>query len=91
VLFLYGIIPTFQPSHFSRVYAAYGGVFVVLSLAWGWLLDRQIPDRFDVAGALLCLVGVALIMYAPRGLTAIRTGRPSGSPRPGTPSRPARR
>jgi len=67
VLFLYGVIPTFQPAHFSRVYAAYGGVFVVLSLAWGWLLDRQMPDRFDVAGALLCLAGVALIMYAPRG------------------------
>jgi small multidrug resistance family-3 protein len=67
VLFLYGVIPTFQPAHFSRVYAAYGGVFVVLSLAWGWLLDRQLPDRFDVAGALLCLAGVALIMYAPRG------------------------
>jgi small multidrug resistance family-3 protein len=67
VLFLYGAIPTLQPSHFSRVYAAYGGVFVVLSLAWGWLFDRQVPDRFDVAGAVLCLAGVALIMYAPRG------------------------
>lgn len=67
VLFLYGVIPTLQPSHFSRVYAAYGGVFVVLSLAWGWLLGRQMPDRFDVAGAVLCLAGVALIMYAPRG------------------------
>jgi small multidrug resistance family-3 protein len=67
VLFLYGVIPTFQPAHFSRVYAAYGGVFVVLSLAWGWLLDGQTPDRFDCAGALLCLAGVALIMYAPRG------------------------
>lgn len=49
------------------VKSAYGGVFVVLSLAWGWVLDRQVPDRFDVAGALLCLSGVALIMYAPRG------------------------
>jgi small multidrug resistance family-3 protein len=67
VLFLYGVVPTFQPAHFSRVYAAYGGVFVVLSLAWGWLLDGQRPDRFDVAGALLCLAGVAVIMYAPRG------------------------
>jgi small multidrug resistance family-3 protein len=67
VLFLYGVIPTLQPAHFSRVYAAYGGVFVVLSLAWGWLLDGQMPDRYDMAGALLCLAGVALIMYAPRG------------------------
>jgi small multidrug resistance family-3 protein len=66
VLFLYGIIPTLQPSHFSRVYAAYGGVFVVLSLAWGWLLDGQVPDRFDIVGGLVCLAGVAVIMYAPR-------------------------
>ena len=66
-LFLYGVIPTLQPSHFSRVYAAYGGVFVVLSLAWGWALDGRVPDRYDLAGAALCLAGVAVIMYAPRG------------------------
>jgi small multidrug resistance family-3 protein len=66
VLLLYGVIPTLQPHHFSRVYAAYGGVFVALSLAWGWLLDGQRPDRFDVFGALLCLLGVGMIMYAPR-------------------------
>ena len=51
----------------SRVYAVYGGVFVVLSLAWGWMCDGQTPDRFDTAGALLCLAGVALMMYVPRG------------------------
>jgi small multidrug resistance family-3 protein len=66
VLFLYGIIPTFQPQHFSRVYAAYGGVFVALSLAWGWILDGQTPDRFDLLGGFLCLLGVAVIMYSPR-------------------------
>jgi small multidrug resistance family-3 protein len=66
VLFLYGVIPTFQPAHFSRVYAAYGGIFVALSLLWGWILDSQWPDRFDLLGALLCLAGVAVIMYAPR-------------------------
>lgn len=66
VLFLYGVIPTFQPQHFSRVYAAYGGVFVALSLAWGWILDGQRPDRFDLLGGLLCLLGVGVIMYAPR-------------------------
>ena len=65
-LFLYGVIPTFQPQHFSRVYAAYGGVFVVLSLAWGWILDGHRPDRFDLWGGLLCLLGVGVIMYAPR-------------------------
>ncbi|HXV61498.1 MAG TPA: YnfA family protein [Vicinamibacteria bacterium] len=66
VLFLYGIIPTFQPAHFGRVYAAYGGVFVVLSLVWGWLFDGSVPDRFDGIGAGFCILGVATIMYAPR-------------------------
>lgn len=66
VLFLYGVVPTYQPAHFGRVYAAYGGVFVVLSLAWGWLVDGRAPDRLDVAGGLLCLAGVAVIMYGPR-------------------------
>jgi small multidrug resistance family-3 protein len=66
ILFLYGIVPTFQPAPFGRVYAAYGGVFVVLSLLWGWLIDGRLPDRFDVAGAGVCLAGVAVIMYWPR-------------------------
>ena len=66
ILVLYGIIPTYQATHFGRVYAAYGGVFVVLSVLWGWRVDRIRPDRYDVIGALICLVGVAVIMYAPR-------------------------
>lgn len=66
VLFIYGVVPTLQPAPFGRVYAAYGGVFVVLSLLWGGVVARELPDRFDVFGALLCLVGVALLMYAPR-------------------------
>jgi small multidrug resistance family-3 protein len=67
-LFLYGVLPTFQPedAHFGRVYAAYGGVFVVMSLAWGWWIDGTRPDRFDVIGGAIALVGVATIMYAPR-------------------------
>ncbi len=66
VLVLYGIVPTYQATHFGRVYAAYGGVFVVLSLAWGWAVDGIRPDRFDVAGGMICLAGVAVIMYSPR-------------------------
>ena len=68
VLFLYGVLPTLQPSDvtFGRVYAAYGGVFVVLSLAWGWWIDGTRPDRWDVIGAAVALVGVGIIMYAPR-------------------------
>lgn len=67
ILFAYGVIPTLQPSNFGRVYAAYGGWFVVLSLLWGWLVDKQAPDRFDIIGGLICLFGVAIIMYWPRG------------------------
>lgn len=66
VLFLYGVVPTFQPAHFGRVYAAYGGVFVVLSLLWGWMIDQIRPDRLDLIGAALCLLGVGVIMYWPR-------------------------
>jgi small multidrug resistance family-3 protein len=66
VLILYGVIPTFQTTHFGRVYAAYGGVFIILSLLWGWILDGNQPDRFDVLGATLSLSGVAVIMYWPR-------------------------
>ena len=63
----YGFVATLQPdASFGRVLAAYGGVFVAGSLAWGMALDGYRPDRFDVLGALLCLVGVAVIMYAPR-------------------------
>lgn len=66
VLFLYGIVPTYQPAHFGRVYAAYGGWFVLLSMLWGWSVDRIAPDRYDVIGAVICLVGVGVIMYWPR-------------------------
>ncbi len=67
VLFLYGVVPTLQPAHFGRVYAAYGGIFVALSLLWGWLLDGQRPDRFDLLGGTVAIAGVAIIMWWPRG------------------------
>ena len=64
---LYGFVATLQPdAHFGRILAAYGGVFVAGSLAWGIVADGYRPDRYDVLGALLCLAGVAVIMYAPR-------------------------
>jgi small multidrug resistance family-3 protein len=66
VLILYGVIPTLQPAHFGRVYAAYGGIFVVLSILWGWKVDHVAPDRFDLIGGLVCLLGVGMIMYWPR-------------------------
>lgn len=65
---LYGFVATLQPeTHFGRVLAAYGGVFVAGSLAWAIALDGFRPDRYDLLGAALCLGGVAVIMYAPRG------------------------
>ncbi|WP_225752677.1 YnfA family protein [Actinotalea sp. Marseille-Q4924] len=63
----YGLLVTFQPeASFGRVLAAYGGVFVAGSLAWGVVVDGFRPDRWDLAGAAVCLLGVAVIMYAPR-------------------------
>ncbi|MGN0065905.1 MAG: YnfA family protein [Nocardioides sp.] len=64
---VYGVIATLQPdANFGRILAAYGGVFVAGSLAWGMVVDGFRPDRYDVIGALVCLVGVGVIMYAPR-------------------------
>ena len=63
----YGFAATLQPdAHFGRILAAYGGVFVAGSLAWGMAVDGFRPDRFDYLGAAVCLAGVGLIMYAPR-------------------------
>lgn len=66
ILFLYGVIPTLQPASFGRVYAAYGGVFIGLSLLWGWWVDGVVPDRFDWLGIGIALIGVGIILYAPR-------------------------
>jgi small multidrug resistance family-3 protein len=63
----YGFVATLQDDpHFGRILAAYGGIFVAGSLAWGVVVDGFRPDRFDLIGAMVCLVGVAVIMYAPR-------------------------
>ncbi|MFI6762515.1 YnfA family protein [Micromonospora sp. NPDC050417] len=64
----YGFVAAFQPDpNFGRVLAAYGGFFVAGSLAWAVVVDRFRPDRYDLTGAAVCLIGVAIIMYAPRG------------------------
>ncbi|MDG4769235.1 YnfA family protein [Solwaraspora sp. WMMD792] len=65
---LYGFAASLQPDpNFGRILAAYGGVFVAGSLAWGVVVDKFRPDRWDITGAAICLIGVAVIMYAPRG------------------------
>ncbi len=66
VLFMYGIIPTLQPAEFGRVYATYGGIFVVSSVLWGYWVDKKKPDRFEVIGSVIVLIGVAVIFYFPR-------------------------
>ena len=65
-LFVYGIILTFQPAHFGRVYAVYGGVFIISSILWGFVVDKKRPDRFELIGAALALIGATIMMYAPR-------------------------
>jgi small multidrug resistance family-3 protein len=67
ILILYGVIPTLQTANFGRVYAAYGGVFIVLSIFWGWQVDKILPDKYDLIGGLIALLGVFVIMYWPRG------------------------
>ena len=51
----------------GRAFAAYGGVYIAASLVWMWLVEGQRPDRWDLTGAALCLVGAATILWAPRG------------------------
>ncbi len=66
ILFSYGIIPTFQPADFGRVYASYGGIFILVSIMWGYWIDKKKPDRFEIIGSVIVLVGVAVMFYFPR-------------------------
>ncbi|MGK9252975.1 YnfA family protein [Paenibacillus humicus] len=68
LLVSYGVIPALQgfPS-FGRVFAAYGGVFIAMAVLWGWLVDRKPPDLYDWLGAVVCLAGVSIMLWAPRG------------------------
>jgi len=66
ILAIYAVLPTLQTVNFGRAYAAYGGVFVVLSILWGWRVDGVIPDKYDLLGGWIALLGVLVIMYAPR-------------------------
>jgi small multidrug resistance family-3 protein len=85
VLVIYGVVPTLQPAHFGRVYAAYGGIFVALSILWGWKIDRIGPDRFDILGGTVALIAfsntpAALAETLPQGRgpkasTAVRIGK----------------
>jgi len=65
-LFIYAVILSFQPEHFGRVYAAYGGVFIVSAIIWGAIVDKKNPDRYEIIGALVALIGVYFIFFMPR-------------------------
>lgn len=66
LLSAYGVVATWQIEGFGRVYAAYGGVFIAFSLVWAMKFDGFIPDKWDILGSIIALVGVGLIMFAPR-------------------------
>lgn len=50
----------------GRTYAAYGGIYIAASLLWLWLAEGVRPDRWDLAGAAICVAGASLILFAPR-------------------------
>ena len=66
VLFVYAVILTLQPAHFGRVYAAYGGIFIASSIIWGFIVDKKKPDKYEIIGALVALIGAMIIFYVPR-------------------------
>lgn len=66
ILALYGVVATLQTSSFARVYATYGGIFIVMSFLWAMKFDKFAPDKYDLIGALIALLGVCVIYYAPR-------------------------
>ncbi len=66
LLFTYGIIPTLQPSNFGRVYAAYGGFFIISSILWGLIVDKKKPDKYEIMGSIVAVMGAVIIFYGPR-------------------------
>jgi small multidrug resistance family-3 protein len=66
ILVAYGIVATWQTANFGRVYATYGGIFIVLALVWAWKVDNFKPDKYDILGAAIALIGACIIIYMPR-------------------------
>ncbi|KAI8913163.1 YnfA family protein [Powellomyces hirtus] len=69
ILVLYGVIMTLQMLQFSRAFATYGGVFILVSLLWGWVVDKHVPDRWDWIGAGIAVLGVGVVAFVPRKAT----------------------
>lgn len=66
ILVLYGVVATLQTESFGRVYAAYGGFFIVLSILWAYWADGFRPDKYDIIGAVIVIIGVLIMYFAPR-------------------------
>jgi small multidrug resistance family-3 protein len=66
ILALYGVVATLQTASFGRVYATYGGIFIAMALVWGWKVDGFKPDRWDIIGAIIAVIGACIIIYMPR-------------------------
>jgi len=66
ILIMYGIVATWQTANFGRVYATYGGIFIIMALLWGWKIDGFKPDKYDIIGAIIALAGACIIIYMPR-------------------------
>ena len=66
ILIGYAVVATWQTANFGRTYATYGGVFIVMALMCAWKVDGFKPDRYDIIGATIALVGVFIVIYAPR-------------------------
>jgi small multidrug resistance family-3 protein len=68
ILVLYGVVAALQPiPEFGRVYAAYGGIFIAMALAWGVVVDSFRPDHYDLIGAAIAVFGALIMVFAPRG------------------------
>lgn len=66
-LALFAWLLTLVPSAAAvRTFAAYGGIYIVASLLWLWLVESRVPDRYDVGGALICFAGTSVILFGPR-------------------------
>jgi small multidrug resistance family-3 protein len=67
ILFAY-LLTRIDEQFAGRAYAAYGGIYIVASLVWLWVIEGRIPDQWDVTGGAICLIGAATILWGPRGL-----------------------
>jgi small multidrug resistance family-3 protein len=64
-LAIFAWLLTLHPNPAGRTYAAYGGVYVAASVAWLWIVDRKVPDRWDIVGALVAIAGMCTIAFGP--------------------------